>query len=69
MVISNSGIEVPGISLIKDFDQAQREYHQAWVAGDTNQDFEGRGGLVSPGPPLKKFITESRQSSRRPASP
>jgi cytochrome bd-type quinol oxidase subunit 2 len=37
-VISNRGIEVPGISLIKDFDKAQREYHQAWVAGDTNQE-------------------------------
>jgi cytochrome bd-type quinol oxidase subunit 2 len=37
-LISNSGIEVPGISLIKDFDEAQREYHQAWVAGDTNQE-------------------------------
>jgi uncharacterized protein YifN (PemK superfamily) len=29
---------VPGISPIKDFDKAQREYHQAWVAGDTNQE-------------------------------
>ena len=38
IVISNSGIEVPGISLIKNFDQVQREYHQAWVAGDTNQE-------------------------------
>jgi cytochrome bd-type quinol oxidase subunit 2 len=37
-VISNRGIEAPGISLIKAFDQAQREYHQAWIAGDTNQE-------------------------------
>ena len=34
----NRGIEVPGISLLKDFGKAQREYHQAWVAGDTNQE-------------------------------
>ena len=54
MVISNSGIEV-GISLIKDFDQAQREYHQAWVAGDTNQEFEGRGDSCPPVLPLKIY--------------
>jgi len=29
IVIRKSGIEAPGISLIKAFDQAQREYHQA----------------------------------------
>ena len=36
-MISNSGIEVPGISLIKDFHKAQREYHQAWVAGNNQE--------------------------------
>ena len=41
IVISDSGIEVPGISLIKNFDKAQREYHQAWVAGDTRAEGQG----------------------------
>jgi len=33
IVISNWGIDASGVSLIKDFDQAQREYHRPWVAG------------------------------------